>query len=407
MKSYQQIRCQRCRAVNPLGEELCGQCGTRLMLVVEPTTLRFEEDALATGPQEGLVVERLSMMEHNLTRMIGNLERSTELMGRHTQIMGREHMLIEALVTLLGKAGLIDLGELQSLWDANCARSDEEARLRTQSEELCAAIVKDYAGPAVREFTRLVEEGFAALAEKDGADGWRMLERAAALAPQSGPLNALLGRRFFQTGKVQLARSYLERAFAAGPANSGICLLLALARGDEGDAAGAHTLLLEAERLGGAPAYALHYAHGRLFAHAGRWRDALASFKRALAAHDDEPEAHYLVALAAYRLNFGKLALQHADKALARDKEFAAAVILRGLVLRKSGDAKGARAAFAEARAMCAQPNETPSQARSANRFTDELLFRHFFGFEAERRQLMTGGDERLAALLRRMAAGC
>jgi tetratricopeptide (TPR) repeat protein len=406
MKSYQQIRCQRCRAVNPLGEELCEQCGTRLMLVVEPTTLRFEEDALATGQQEGLVVERLSMMEHNLTRMIGNLERSTELMGRHTQIMGREHMLIEALVTLLGKAALIDLGELQSLWDANCARADEEARLRTQSEELCAAIVKDYAGPAVREFTRLVEEGFAALAEKDGADGWRMLERAAALAPQSGPLNALLGRRFFQTGKVQLARSYLERAFAAGPTNSGICLLLAIARGDEGDAAGAHTLLLEAERLGGAPAYALHYAQGRLFAHAGRWRAALASFKRALAAHD-EPEAHYLVALAAYQLDYGKLALQHVNKALAHDKDYAVAVILRGLVLRKSGDAKGARAMFAEARAMCAQPNETPRQARSANRFTAELLFRHFFGFEVERQQLMTGGDERLAALLRQSVTGC
>ena len=56
MKSYQQIRCQRCRAVNPLGEELCGQCGTRLMLVVEPSALRFEEDALAEQPELSLTV---------------------------------------------------------------------------------------------------------------------------------------------------------------------------------------------------------------------------------------------------------------------------------------------------------------------------------------------------------------
>src|SRR5437764_13145059 len=106
MKSYQQIRCQRCRAVNPLGEELCGRCGTRLMLVVEPSALRFEEDALAEQP-EGLVSERLSLLENNLTRVIGSLERSSNLMSQHAQIVSREHALLEALIRLLCEKGVL------------------------------------------------------------------------------------------------------------------------------------------------------------------------------------------------------------------------------------------------------------------------------------------------------------
>src|SRR5918911_5257882 len=128
MKTYQQIRCQRCRAINPLGEEWCGQCGTRLMLVVEPSALRFEEDALVAGQQEGLIVERLSLLENNLTRVIGHLERSTDLLSQQAQIVSREHMLLESLITLLSEAGVVEGGAPQRNWGANCARAADGAR---------------------------------------------------------------------------------------------------------------------------------------------------------------------------------------------------------------------------------------------------------------------------------------
>jgi tetratricopeptide (TPR) repeat protein len=405
MKSYQQIRCQRCRAVNPLGEELCGQCGTRLMLVVEPSALRFEEDALAAGQHEGLIVERLSLLENNLTRVIGHLERSTDLLSQQAQIVSREHMLLEALIAMLSEAGVIDVAALQRLWEMNCARAAEGARQTKLRDEMRAAIVQAYTGTAAREFARLVEEGFAALEEEAGDDGWRLLERAAALAPENALLNALLGRQFFQTGKVHLARSYLERAHKAVPTNAGVCLMLALVRGDEGDAAGALALLAEAERLGGASTFGVAYARGRLWAHTGRWREALAEFKRALAAHV-APEAHYVVALAAYQLNFGKLAVQHVNKALALDKHYAEALNLLGLILRRSSDAAGARAAFRQARAINASVQQTDNGAGRGARFTDESLLRSFFGAGLERERLLSGGDARLATLLRKAAQG-
>ena len=402
MKSYQQIRCQRCRAANPLGEELCGQCGTRLMLVSEPSALRFEEEALAEQP-EGLVTERLSLLEHNLTRVIGSLERSTKLMTQQAQIVAREHGLLEGLISLLSDKGLIDLAELRRLWAENCARESESAEQTKLLGEVRGYIVQAYRGRAPREFVQLVDEGFAALDKEDYDDAWRLLERAAALAPTNAPLNALLGRQYFRAGKLAVARSYLERAFASAPKDGGTCLLLALIRGDEGDAAGAFELLAEAERLGEVSLFVVHYARGRLHAHAGRWRDALASFKRALAAHQTA-EAHYLIALAAYQLGYLKLAEQHTRRALAQDEQFAQALLLHGLLLRRLGDTVRARAYETQARVRLEEVDRAYNGRRRGQRYTEDYLLQTFFGVGAERAQLLTGGDERLATLLRTQA---
>ncbi len=120
------------------------------MLVVEPSVLRFEEDALAAGPQDGLVVERLSLLENNLTRVIGHLERSTDLQSQQVQIVSREHMLLEALISMLSVAGVIDVGELQRLWEVNCARVGEGARQAKLRNAIRAEIVEAYKGTGFR-----------------------------------------------------------------------------------------------------------------------------------------------------------------------------------------------------------------------------------------------------------------
>ncbi len=376
------------------------------MLVVEPSALRFEDDALMAGQHEGLVVERLSLIEHNLTRFIGHLERSTDILSRQAHLVTREHMLLEALISMLSAAGVLDVKELEKLWATNTARVAEGERQTKLREELRTEILQSFKGRAAKTFAQLVDEGFAAFDKKELADGWRLLERAAALAPESAPLNGLLGRQFFTTGKTQLARSYLERAFAAAPHDVVACLQLAITRGDEGDAVGAQELLTNAERLGDGAPFVLHYGRGRLLAHAGRWREALAAFKRALAGRG-EAATHYAVAVAAYQLGHLRLAMQHVNKALALDQSYAAAGNLLGLIRHRAGDAKGARAAFAQTRALDPQPGANTAGRRRAARFTEASLHDSFFGAGAQARQLLTGGDERLAALLRAEALGC
>ncbi|MCA1615599.1 MAG: hypothetical protein LC800_16155 [Acidobacteria bacterium] len=84
-RDFEQIRCQRCRAPNPFGQELCDQCGTRLMLVVEPSSLRYEEETLAGADAGGLLAERVSSLENHLTRFAEKLERALDLMLKQVQ----------------------------------------------------------------------------------------------------------------------------------------------------------------------------------------------------------------------------------------------------------------------------------------------------------------------------------
>ena len=71
------------------------------MLVVEPSTLRFEEEAAARGQHEGQLVERISLLENNLLRFAERLEKGFELLLKQSQIALSDHTLLENLIALL------------------------------------------------------------------------------------------------------------------------------------------------------------------------------------------------------------------------------------------------------------------------------------------------------------------
>jgi hypothetical protein len=64
--------CQKCLAGNPLGQELCGRCGTRLMLVVEPPAARYEDSGMMPTHEEHLL-ERVSALENRHLRLTEKL----------------------------------------------------------------------------------------------------------------------------------------------------------------------------------------------------------------------------------------------------------------------------------------------------------------------------------------------
>src|SRR5919112_92397 len=73
------IFCQRCKTGNELGQDLCARCGTRLMLMVETSSARFEDRSSAGGMEEHLL-ERVTAIENNISRLIDKLEQMAELM---------------------------------------------------------------------------------------------------------------------------------------------------------------------------------------------------------------------------------------------------------------------------------------------------------------------------------------
>jgi tetratricopeptide (TPR) repeat protein len=391
------IFCQRCKSPNDLGDDLCGQCGTRLMLLVEPSAARFEGRGVAAGMEEHML-ERVTAIENNISRVIDKLERMAELMLKQSRSAYFDHELLDTLITVLGEAGVISQQRLAALWRERRTKEPGEEEPRPSGvAALREAVLGHYTGDERELFGRLVGEAFRELEKGRLAASLRGLERAAALSPENGPLNHFLGVQLYRRGRTAPARDYFSRALDADPANARLRLLLGLACGDEGEPERARELLTEAARSLD-PSFAAHCALGRLSAAESDWKGALAEFKLALAARPG-PEAHYLLGLANFQLGRDRTALRHLTKAVRLDEKYGSAFYLLGLVHTRLEEAEEAGRAFDLARANDARelqhdPGGRPSRAKKSP--PPDLFPPKGRG----RRRLLTGGDTRVAAAL-------
>jgi tetratricopeptide (TPR) repeat protein len=398
------IFCQRCRAANDLHEELCAHCGTRLMLVVEPSGLRFEEGAISGGALDEHLLERITSIENNVNRLIDKVGQLAEVFLKHSRSANIDHALLDTLVDVLHEAGLLKRQTVEAAWRARAHRETAAVEATARRNELCDRVISQYRGANRALFARLVREGFRETAQDKAAVGIRGLERAAALSVDNAPLNAFLGEHFFRRGRTALARDYLSRAFASDPENGRVRLLLGLACGDEGDPVRARELLSEAVRRGG-PSFAAHCALGRLSAAESDWKSALSEFKLALAARPC-PEAHYLLGLVNYQLGRDRIARRHLSKAVGLDASYGAAFYLLGLVYLRLGERQRAGQAFDSARAADADEPRYRAARRNLARDREVTPPSLFLTAGRGKRRLMTGGDLRLAAALQEDALG-
>ena len=116
--------CQNCRAANALGEEFCHRCGTRLMLVVRPPSMRAE--CPDTTPNEEHLLERLTILENTLARLAERLEQSLKLLLRQSETAYANHALVKSLIEILNECGVVDNHHLESKWRAECDKLDED-----------------------------------------------------------------------------------------------------------------------------------------------------------------------------------------------------------------------------------------------------------------------------------------
>lgn len=398
------IFCQRCRAANVFEQELCAHCGTRLMLVVEPASLRFEEDANAGGAYEEHLLERISTLESNLARLAEKLEQCLGLMLRQSRTSYFDHALLDTLINLLGETGKVNPAKLEKMWRERYDSDAPGMEAQERRESVRESVLKRYEGRERELFKRLVREGFARLDEGKATHGMRTLERAALLAPDNAPLNEFLGEHFFREGKTALARDYLSRSLASDPDAGRVRLLLGLACGDEGDTPRAKELLSEALRLEGS-SFAAHYGLGRLCVAENDWKSALSEFKQALAAREC-PEAHYVLARAFYQLGRDRAAVRHLTKAVGLDAEYAEAFYLLGVVQLRLGQPLRAGESFDAARLADAQEPLYRNARRRMSRAEELPPPPLFVAKGRDKRRLVTGGNKRLAAAVQADALG-
>jgi hypothetical protein len=117
--------CQKCRAGNPLGQEFCLRCGTRLMLVVQPPNVRV--DPSDTTPHEEYLLERLTALENMLGRVTERLEQGLKLLLRQSESAYTNHALVKSLIEVLSETGVMDNNRLEAIWRAECDNLNEKA----------------------------------------------------------------------------------------------------------------------------------------------------------------------------------------------------------------------------------------------------------------------------------------
>ncbi|HEV8590447.1 MAG TPA: zinc ribbon domain-containing protein [Pyrinomonadaceae bacterium] len=126
--------CQNCRAANPLGQEFCQRCGTRLMLVVHPPSMRVE--CPDTTPNEEHLLERLTILENTLARLAERLEQGLKLLLRQSETAYANHALVKSLIEILNECGVVDNNRLESMWRAECDKlnggGDESGKRRAK-----------------------------------------------------------------------------------------------------------------------------------------------------------------------------------------------------------------------------------------------------------------------------------
>ena len=122
--------CQKCRAANPLGQEFCLRCGTRLMLVVQPPSVRV--DIPSTTPAEEHLLERMTMLENTLARLAERLEHALKLLLRHSESAYSNHALVKSLIEMLNECGVVDNARLESMWREECQKLKPTDQPRTK-----------------------------------------------------------------------------------------------------------------------------------------------------------------------------------------------------------------------------------------------------------------------------------
>jgi len=122
--------CQKCRAANPLGQEFCQRCGTRLMIVVQPPSVRV--DLPLTTPHEEHLLERLTMLENTLARLAERLEQGLKLLLRQSETAYSNHALVKSLIEILNECGVVDNGQLEARWRAECKKLNGQKKPGTR-----------------------------------------------------------------------------------------------------------------------------------------------------------------------------------------------------------------------------------------------------------------------------------
>ena len=327
--------CQYCGANNQLGERNCQKCGTRLMLVVFPPSIRHDEGIVPSYYEDHLL-ERVTLLEIRLSQVAERLSMALDLMCRQTNSIQSHHLLLETLIDSLSMLGAVEKDKLTQKWRKNAKKEEQKELTEANAKNQIKKILAKHRGENKELFEHLIKEGVKFLAQREEKQAFRNFDQALQISPKNVPFLLLFAQKLFEADKFEIAKKHLEIAILIEPKNEKVLFLLGIIAAD----------LLEIETakecLKKLPTrvrttFCVQYVLGIIAVFESDWKIAFDAFKIAVAVFES-PETHYLMGCVYFHLSKFKTARQHLQKAIEIDKKFADAWFMLAVVYQILGD---------------------------------------------------------------------
>ncbi len=323
--------CQYCGANNQLGERSCRKCGTRLMLVVFPPSIRHDEGIVPSFYEDHLL-ERVTLLEIRLSQVAERLSMALDLMLRQSKNTHSDHLLLETLIDSLNMLGAVEKDTLNQKWQKKVKSEDLKENSAEQSQRIINAIITKYKGDNRELFEHLVSEGVRVLTQNEEKQSLRTFERALHLSPENVSLLLFMAEIQFQSDKFESAKSNLEKALLLKPKNDKVLFLLGVILANSTETERAKEYLKKLSNRSQMK-FCVQYVLGLIAVFENDWKAAFEAFKETLTAFES-PETHYLMGCIYFQLRKYKMAARHLQKAVETDTNFADAWFMLAVIYK-------------------------------------------------------------------------
>lgn len=329
--------CQKCRAANLVGERNCTKCGTRLMLVVFPPSIRHDEGIVPSYYEDHLL-ERVTLLELQMAQVAEKLGMAYEFFAREAKELKRDHKFIRAFSDALKEINPNFAEQLNKKHDEIFSQSIVRVEARDKQKQLLKIVLNRHDKPNAELFSHLLQEGVRLLQGREEKQAFQMLERAALLSPENAPLLIFIGENFYRADKFEQSKIYLERAFELVPDDEKVLLLLGSLYADAGETEAARrflSVLANNEKA----SVLVHFVWGMMAAFEENWTESIAAFKQA-AGDSESLELSYLIGCAYFQLERFDLALQFLEKTASLDSKYTDALFMKAVIYRRRNGSK-------------------------------------------------------------------
>ena len=333
------ILCQKCGTTNPVGEESCHKCGTKLMII--SATYR---QSVALPILEEHFLERISALEYALGKLDERLNEIHDLVQQLSTESFYDHTMIESIADALKRVEIVGKRDLERDWHKRVTQRLLESEEREKLESCKKTFLNAFRGKDKNHFSRLIEESNQLFIKKNYRRGLKTLERAYAADPQNCEIGIFLSKIYYEFENFPDAGKCLRRVLRNNPHHFEANLLTGLLARREGNLPRAKEFLSNAVDICHG-SLAAHVFLGSVLASLGEDSRALGHFSHALNLKPS-PQMYLLVGSIYSKQGKVRHAIRHMKKAIEMDPYCDEAFFQLGLAFLEQNWKKKAKECF-------------------------------------------------------------